>query len=194
MKLIAALGNPGKEYENTRHNAGFRFIDAFANQEGLTFNKNKFNGIYTEFNYNGEKIILLKPQKYMNLSGEVIRDFLNFYKIPVENLLVITDDLDTPVGMLKIKMKGSSGGHNGLKNIEQNLKTNNYKRLKIGISNNKDTDKIDYVIGKVAKEELTLLNKNNIIASNIIYDYLDMTFDNFMNKYNKKNGDKNERI
>ena len=194
MKLIAALGNPGKEYETTRHNAGFRFIDAFANQEGLTFNKNKFNGIYTEFNYNGEKIILLKPQKYMNLSGEVIRDFLNFYKIPVENLLVITDDLDTPVGMLKIKMKGSSGGHNGLKNIEQNLKTNNYKRLKIGISNNKDTDKIDYVIGKVAKEELTLLNKNNIIASNIIYDYLDMTFDNFMNKYNKKNGDKNERI
>ena len=194
MKLIAALGNPGKEYENTRHNAGFRFIDAFANQEGLTFNKNKFNGIYTEFNYKGEKVILLKPQKYMNLSGEVIRDFLNFYKIPVENLLVITDDLDTPVGMLKIKMKGSSGGHNGLKNIEQNLKTNNYKRLKIGISNNKDTDKIDYVIGKVAKEELTLLNKNNVIASNIIYDYLDMTFDNFMNKYNKKNGDKNERI
>ncbi len=194
MKLIAALGNPGKEYENTRHNAGFRFIDAFANQEGLTFNKNKFNGIYTEFNYKGEKVILLKPQKYMNLSGEVIRDFLNFYKIPVENLLVITDDLDTPAGMIKIKMKGSSGGHNGLKNIEQNLKTNNYKRLKIGISNNKDTDKIDYVIGKVAKEELTLLNKNNIIASNIIYDYLDMTFDNFMNKYNKKNGDKNERI
>lgn len=194
MKLIAALGNPGKEYENTRHNAGFRFIDAFANQEGLTFNKNKFNGIYTEFNYKGEKVILLKPQKYMNLSGEVIRAFLNFYKIPVENLLVITDDLDTPAGMIKIKMKGSSGGHNGLKNIEQNLKTNNYKRLKIGISNNKDTDKIDYVIGKVAKEELTLLNKNNIIASNIIYDYLDMTFDNFMNKYNKKNGDKNERI
>ena len=194
MKLIAALGNPGKEYENTRHNAGFRFIDAFANQEGLTFNKNKFNGIYTEFNYKGEKVILLKPQKYMNLSGEVIRDFLNFYKIPVENLLVITDDLDTPAGMIKIKMKGSSGGHNGLKNIEQNLKTNNYKRLKIGISNNKDTDKIDYVIGKVAKEELTLLNKNNVIASNIIYDYLNMTFDNFMNKYNKKNGDKNERI
>ncbi len=194
MKLIAALGNPGKEYENTRHNAGFRFIDAFANQEGLTFNKNKFNGIYTEFNYKGEKVILLKPQKYMNLSGEVIRAFLNFYKIPVENLLVITDDLDTPAGMIKIKMKGSSGGHNGLKNIEQNLKTNNYKRLKIGISNNKDTDKIDYVIGKVAKEELTLLNKNNVIASNIIYDYLDMTFDNFMNKYNKKNGDKNERI
>ena len=194
MKLIAALGNPGKEYENTRHNAGFRFIDAFANQEGLTFNKNKFNGIYTEFNYKGEKVILLKPQKYMNLSGEVIRAFLNFYKIPVENLLVITDDLDTPAGMIKIKMKGSSGGHNGLKNIEQNLKTNNYKRLKIGISNNKDTDKINYVIGKVAKEELTLLNKNNVIASNIIYDYLNMTFDNFMNKYNKKNGDKNERI
>ena len=194
MKLIAALGNPGKEYENTRHNAGFRFIDAFANQEGLTFNKNKFNGIYTEFNYKGEKVILLKPQKYMNLSGEVIRDFLNFYKISVENLLVITDDLDTPAGMIKIKMKGSSGGHNGLKNIEQNLKTNNYKRLKIGISNNKDTDKINYVIGKVAKEELTLLNKNNVIASNIIYDYLNMTFDNFMNKYNKKNGDKNERI
>lgn len=194
MKLIAALGNPGQEYENTRHNAGFRFIDAFAKEEGLAFNKSKFGGSYTEFNYKGEKIILLKPQKYMNLSGEVIRDFINFYKIPVENLLVITDDLDIPAGSIKIKMKGSSGGHNGLKNIENHLKTNNYKRIKIGISNNKNTDKIDYVIGKVSKEELKLLNKYNSKAKEIIYDYLDYSFDNLMNKYNKKNGDNNERL
>lgn len=194
MKLIAALGNPGQEYENTRHNAGFRFIDALAKEEGLAFNKSKFGGLYTEFNYKGEKIILLKPQKYMNLSGEVIRDFLNFYKIPVENLLVITDDLDIPAGSIKIKMKGSSGGHNGLKNIENHLKTNNYKRIKIGISNNKNTDKIDYVIGKVSKEELKLLNKYNSKAKEIIYDYLDYSFDNLMNKYNKKNGDNNERL
>ena len=194
MKLIVGLGNPGKEYENTRHNAGFRFIDAFAPSKNLTFNKSKFGGLYTEFNYNGEKIILLKPQKYINLSGEVIYNFMNFYKIPVENLLVIADDLDIPAGSIKIKMKGSAGGHNGLNNIEQNLQTNNYKRIKIGISNDKNKDKIDYVIGKVSKEDLELLNKYNSKSKEIIYDYLNLSFDNFMNKYNKKNGDTNERL
>ena len=187
MKLIAGLGNPGKEYENTRHNAGFRFIDSFASNKNLTFNKTKFGGLYTEFNYNGEKIILLKPQKYINLSGEVIYNFMNFYKIPVENLLVIVDDLDTPAGFIKIKAKGSSAGHNGLKNIENHLKTRNYKRIKIGISNNSNIDKINYVIGSVPKEEYKLINKVNDEAENIIMDYLNMSFDNLMNKYNKKN-------
>ena len=190
MKLIVGLGNPGKQYENTRHNAGFRFIDAFASSKNLTFNKSKFGGLYTEFNYNGEKIILLKPQKYINLSGEVIYSFMQFYKIPIEDLLVIVDDLDTPAGSIKIKAKGSSAGHNGLKNIENHLKTKEYKRIKIGISNNKNIDKINYVIGSVSKEEFKLINKINDDAENIIMDYLNMSFDNLMNKYNKKNGDK----
>lgn len=184
MKLIAGLGNPGKEYEKTRHNAGFRFIDEYVKEKKLEFNKEKFKGIYTTFNYNDEKVILLKPQKYMNLSGEVIKSFLDFYKINTEDLLVICDDLDTEIGHLRLKYKGSSGGHNGLKNIEQNINTNEYKRVKIGISNNKDKDKIDYVIGKVSKEELEKMNSVNKYARELIEDFLTMNFDNVMNKYN----------
>ena len=186
MKLIAGLGNPGKDYESTRHNAGFRFIDEYAKSQNLTFDKEKFGGLYTQFNYNGEKVILLKPCKFINLSGEVIYNFMNFYKINIEDLLVIVDDMDTPAGSLKIKAKGSSGGHNGLKNIENHLKTKEYKRIKIGISNDKNIDKINYVIGRISKEELEKINKVNMLAKDIITDYLTMPFDNLMNKYNRK--------
>ena len=186
MKLIVGLGNPGKEYENTRHNAGFRFIEEYAKVNNLPFKKEKFKGIYTEFNKNGEKVILLKPQKYMNLSGEVVKQFLDFYKIKIDDLLVITDDLDTKIGHLKLKYKGSSGGNNGLKNIEQNIKSRDYKRVKIGISNNDKKDKIDYVIGSVSKEELNKINSVNKYAKDLIDDFLNMKFDNVMNKYNSK--------
>lgn len=186
MKLIVGLGNPGKEYENTRHNAGFRFIDSYAKAKNLSFNKEKFNGLYTDFLQNGEKIILLKPQKYMNLSGEVIKAYLDFFKIEVNNMLIIVDDLDTEVGKIKLRYKGSSGGHNGLKNIENHLKTQDYKRLKIGISNDKNKDSIDYVIGKVPVEELNLMNSVNKKAESLIDDFLSMNFDNVMNKYNSK--------
>ena len=184
MKLIVGLGNPGTEYENTRHNAGFKFIDNFAKANNLNFNKEKFNGLYTEFNYKNEKIILLKPQKYMNLSGEVVIKFKEFFKIPLENILIICDDLDTELGKIKIKYKGSSGGHNGLKNIESHLHSNEYKRIKIGISNNKDHDRIDYVIGKMPKHDLEILDKVTAKAPEIINDYLNISFDNLMNKYN----------
>ena len=186
MKLIVGLGNPGKEYENTRHNAGFKFIDEYAKSKGLTFNQNKFKGLYTTFINNGEKIILLKPQKYMNLSGEVVRDFVKFFKIKTDDILIICDDLDTPLGKIKIKYKGSSGGHNGLKNIEQNLNTNEYKRIKIGISNDKNEDRINYVIGKMPKEDLNKLNEVTSRSPEILEDYLNLKFDNLMNKYNTK--------
>ena len=184
MKLIVGLGNPGKEYENTRHNAGFKFIDKFAKENNLDFNKEKFDGLYTEFNYKGEKIILLKPQKYMNLSGEVVIKFKDFYKINLEDILIICDDLDIELGKLKLKYKGSSGGHNGLKNIENHLHTKEYKRIKIGISNNKDKDRINYVIGKMPKDELDILEKVTDNADKILKDYLELSFDNLMNKYN----------
>ena len=186
MKLIVGLGNPGKEYENTRHNAGFRFIDEYAKKNNLTFSKEKFKGLYTEFQKNNEKVILLKPQKYMNLSGEVVKQFINFFKIKIEDILIIVDDLDTEIGHLKLKYKGSSAGHNGLKNIEQNIKSKEYKRVKIGISNNKNKDKIDYVIGKVSKEELNKMNSVNKYSKELIDDFLTMNFDNVMNKYNSK--------
>lgn len=183
MKLIVGLGNPGKEYEDTRHNAGFKCIDKYAKYKNLNF-KEKFSGLYTEFNYNGDKVMLLKPQKYMNLSGEVVIKYKEFYKIDINDILIICDDLDTPLGKIKIKYKGSSGGHNGLKNIENHLHTNEYKRIKIGISNNKEADRINYVIGKMPKEELEQLEKVTDESINIINDYLSMSFDNLMNKYN----------
>lgn len=184
MKLIVGLGNPGKEYENTRHNMGFMAIDKFAKEHNTEFNKNKFNGLSTEVTINNQKAILLKPQSYINLSGEVIRKYVDFYKIDIKDILIISDDLDQQVGKLKIKYKGSSGGHNGLKNIELHLKTNEYKRIKIGISNNKKIDTKDYVLAKIDSETKDELNKVVDKVQDILNDYFYLTFDNLMNKYN----------
>ena len=170
MKLIVGLGNPGKEYSNTRHNIGFMCIDELARYFNVSFDSNKFNGLYTQFNYEGEKIILLKPQKY--------------FKIYLNDILIICDDLDTEIGTFRLRYKGSSGGHNGLKNIEINLSTSEYKRIKIGISNNKLIETKDYVLGKFSKKELELINPIIKNIPNIITDYFVLSFENLMNKYN----------
>ena len=184
MKLIVGLGNPGREYNKTRHNIGFMCIDKIAEYFQVNLDSNKFKGEYTQFNHKGEKIFLLKPGKYMNLSGEVIRDFVNFFKIDIKDILVICDDLDTKVGNYRLRYKGSSGGHNGLKNIELHLSTKEYKRIKVGISNDKTKDTKDYVLGKFTKEEMDLINLIIDKMPNIIEDYLKLPFDNVMNKYN----------
>ena len=184
MKLIVGLGNPGKEYNKTRHNIGFMCIDKIAEYFKVELNLNKFSGKYTQFNYNGEKIILLKPGKYMNLSGEVVREFVNFFKIDINDILIICDDLDTSVGKYRLRYKGSSGGHNGLKNIELHLSTKDYKRIKVGISNDKNIDTKDYVLGKFTKDEISLINPIIDKMPDIIEDYLKLPFDNVMNKYN----------
>lgn len=184
MKLIVGLGNPGKEYENTRHNIGFMVLDAIAKSLNISFNKSKFSGEYAETIIDGEKYIFLKPGKYMNLSGEVIRDYVNFFKIDIKDLLVIYDDLDTELGTYRLRLKGSSGGHNGIKNIELHLNTQVYNRIKIGISNNKRMDTKDYVLGKFNSEDMIILNKTFDIMVNIFNDYSKLSFDNLMNKYN----------
>lgn len=186
MKLIVGLGNPGKEYENTRHNIGFMVLDKYANKNGLSFQKEKFNGLYLDFQVNGEKVILLKPLSYMNLSGEVVRKFVDFFKIEIEDILIINDDLDLQIGTFKLKPMGSSGGHNGLKNIELHLATRNYKRLKIGISNNKMLDTKDYVLGKFTSLEQEQLNTVLDISLSIVDDFIKISFDLLMNRYNKK--------
>lgn len=186
MKLIVGLGNIGKEYDNTRHNIGFMTVDKIAEYFKVDFNKKKFNGSYCEIFYENEKVILLKPEKYMNLSGEVVKPFVDFFKINIEDILIISDDLDMPIGKIKLKYKGSSGGHNGLKNISLHLGTENFKRLKIGISNDKTRDTKDYVLGKFTKEELNNLNELLNEMPKIFIDYMNLTFDNLMNKYNKK--------
>lgn len=184
MKLIVGLGNPGKEYEKTKHNMGFMAIDEYAHSKNLEISKSKFNGLYTEFLNQGEKIILLKPQMYINLSGDVIKRYIDFYKIDIDDLLIISDDLDLEIGKIKIKYKGGSGGHNGLKNIESNLKSQNYKRIKIGISNNKNIDTKDYVLGKFGTQDNKTIKDTIDKFPQIIDDYLNMSFDNLMNKYN----------
>lgn len=184
MKLIVGLGNPGKEYEYTRHNIGFMALDEYAKVKGLDFNKTKFDGLYLDTIINGEKCILLKPLKYMNLSGEVIKKYVDFYKISSSDVLIIHDDMDLDIGDFKIRYKGGSAGHNGLKNIESNLGTNEYKRIKIGISKNKNIDTVNYVLGKFSKSENLILSDVLKQISNIIEDFTKLTFENVMNKYN----------
>ena len=185
MKLIVGLGNPGKEYENTRHNIGFIFIDYFAEKNKITIDKEKFNGLYAQANINEEKVILLKPLSYMNLSGEVVRRFVDYFKIDINNILIISDDLDINFGKLRLRPDGSSGGHNGLKNIALNLNTEGFKRLKVGISNNKDIDTKDYVLGKFNKEEKETINNLKEQVSDILSDFITTDFDKLMCKYNK---------
>ena len=184
MKLIVGLGNPGKQYEKTRHNVGFLVIDKFIEENNIGNEKNKFNGIYYETIINNEKVIFLKPQQYMNLSGEVIKRFVDFYKININDILIISDDLDMDCGKIRLRLTGSSGGHNGLKNIEQHLNTKDYKRLKIGISNNKDFDTKDYVLGKFSKEEIDKIDNSIATSIKIINEFLILDFDKLMNKYN----------
>ena len=188
MKLIVGLGNPGKEYENTRHNIGFIMLDKYINYKNIDDNwKSKNNGLYIQSTISSEKIIFLKPQSYMNLSGEVVRNFVNFFKIDLSDILVISDDLDLNVGNFKLKDKGSSGGHNGLKDIEKKFGSQNYKRLKIGISNDKNRDTKDYVLGKFSKEDINTYNELFNDIKKVIDDYLNMDFSSLMNKYNRKN-------
>jgi aminoacyl-tRNA hydrolase len=184
MKLIVGLGNPGKEYENTRHNMGYLFVDYYLNKKGINIEwKEKFNGIYLDTVIDGEKIIFMKPLTYMNLSGEAVRKYLDYFKIDVSDLLVVVDDLDLEVGNYKIKNNGSSGGHNGLKNIELHIGTQNYKRFRIGISNT-TYDVKDYVLGKISvKDYYDVFD----ILSDVLDRFYNTSFDILMSKYNRKN-------
>lgn len=184
MKLIVGLGNPGREYAKTRHNVGFMILDNYCEKNNLYFDANKFNGLYSQTFINNEKVIFLKPQKYMNLSGEVVRDFVHYFKIDIKDILIINDDLDIKMGKYKLKANGSSGGHNGLKNIGEQLGTFEYKRLKIGISNNKKMETKDYVLGNFNNEEINILNSIIKVSENIINDFVNMSFDLLMTKYN----------
>ena len=187
MKLIVGLGNPGKEYEKTRHNIGFIFIDALAEKLNVSIDKEKFNGLYTTTIINGEKVILLKPLSYMNLSGEVVIRFKEFYKIDIKDILVISDDLDMEFGKIRLRQNGSSGGHNGLKDIEQKLGTKNYKRLKIGISNNKMIDTKDYVLGRFSEQEIEIIENLKSKVTSLLLDFInEVEFTDLMSKYNGK--------
>lgn len=185
MKLVFGLGNPEKKYEKTRHNCGFRAIDFYAKKNNLNF-KNKFNSSYTENIVNGEKIVLVKPLTYMNLSGNSVREFVNFYNIELKDLLIIYDDVDFEIGTFKIKRGGSSGGHNGIKNIIENLKTEDIQRIRIGISKN-SIPLMDYVLGKFSTDEDKLLESILPTISNVIDDFATKDINQLMEKYNRNN-------
>ena len=196
MKLIVGLGNPGKEYEKTRHNMGFMIIDSFAQKNNVAIDRKKYNGLYGELSLNGEKIILLKPQTYMNLSGECVQQIVNYFKIKVEDILVINDDLDLAIGRIRLRRNGESAGHNGLKNIELHLGTKDFKRLKIGISKNKEIDTKDYVLGKFSKDELNIIEEIKTVTDHLLEDFITIDFEKLMSKYNGTNftGEKDELI
>ncbi|MDU5105150.1 aminoacyl-tRNA hydrolase [Clostridium sp.] len=152
MFLIVGLGNPGKEYDGTRHNIGFEAIDSLGRKYSIDLNKSKFKGVCGEGFIEGKKVILLKPTTYMNLSGESIREVINFYKIDNNNIIVIYDDISLEIGKLRIREKGSAGGHNGIKSIIANLSTDVFPRIKIGVGQPKG-DLVSHVLGRFNKEE-----------------------------------------
>ncbi len=185
MYLIVGLGNPEEEYGETRHNMGFNAINKIAEQYNIKINKNKFQGIYEIANIENHKTILLKPQTYMNLSGNSVKEIVDFYKIEKEKIIIIYDDMDIEPGKIKIRKKGSAGGHNGMKSIIQMLGTDEFARIRIGIGrpNNKGND-INYVIGKIPKEEITKLEEGIEKAKEATIEILKNNIDTAMNKFN----------
>ena len=173
MKLIVGLGNPGSQYANTRHNCGFMVLDRFAENHGVDFKLNaKLKGEIGQITLNGEKAILLKPMTYMNLSGESVILVKNFYKIDVDDILVICDDLDSRLGRLRLRAKGSAGGHNGLKNIALHLSTEEYKRLKIGIDRDENISVVDWVLKKFSNDDMAIMNGAFDEAAKAVEDFV----------------------
>ena len=157
--LIVGLGNPGQKYEKTRHNMGFLTVDLLAEKQGVKLNKVKFKSAYNIMTFAGAKCLVMKPQTYMNLSGEAVREAVQFYKLPADHVLVIYDDISLPVGKLRVRPTGSAGGHNGIKNIIAHLGTQDFPRVKIGTGApaGGGADMIDWVIGEPSKAEKKVL-------------------------------------
>lgn len=185
MKLIVGLGNPGKKYENTRHNTGFAVIDRTLAKLNVELDKNKFNADYTMINRNGEKIYFLKPLTYMNLSGEAVVPFMKYFGIEPEDLVVIHDDLDLPVGKIRLRQSGSCGGQNGMRNIIDLLGDSNIKRIRVGIGKDPLIPVVDYVLGKTKKEDLEVYNQALDKASDALIYWLDHDdFSKVMSNFN----------
>lgn len=186
MKLIVGLGNPGKEYENTRHNVGFMIIDKYCGAEKFS---NKFNGLYLEKNINGEKIIFLKPQSFMNLSGDVVKPFIDYYKIDLIDVMIIHDDLDLQTGIFRLKTNSSSGGNNGVKSIIERCGSKEFNQFKIGISHNKQIDTKNYVLGRFSADEKKLLDNIMSKSNEIIEYFISNGIEKTMNRYNGENNE-----
>lgn len=188
MYLIVGLGNPGKEYDMTRHNIGFEVIDYMSYKNNVKLNKLKFKAVYGEMNINGEKVYLVKPQTYMNLSGESVREFCAFYKIPPENVLVIFDDISLETGRIRLRAKGSDGGHNGIKSIIYQLKSDKFPRIKVGVGAppHKDYDLADFVLGRFSKEDIPVMEDAIKKSADAAAAIIEQGMEKAMNRYNTK--------
>lgn len=185
MYLIVGLGNPEEEYSNTRHNMGFDTVNKIAKEYKIEINKNKFKGLYGTGIIENEKVILLKPQTYMNLSGESIVEAIKFYKIDIKKIIVIYDDIDVKPGKIKIRKKGGSGSHNGMKSVINCLGSQEFSRIRVGIGMPEHkNDMINYVIGKVPNEEFEKLDEGTKIAKEAVVEIIKNGIDIAMNKFN----------
>ena len=186
MILIVGLGNPGKQYEQTRHNIGFDVIDYMANKYNIDVNREKFKGICGEGFIENKKVILLKPLTYMNLSGESIRELANFYKLEDDEIIVVYDDISLDIGRLRIREKGSAGGHNGIKSIIQNLGGDKFPRVKVGVGQPKD-NLVNHVLEKFSKEDREHIEKVIPVVSDAIVEIVKNDAKESMNKFNGVN-------
>ena len=184
--LIVGLGNIGDEYRNTRHNIGFMVLDALAKASNIVFSDKRY-GAVANMSLKGKQLLLLKPSTYMNLSGNAVRYWMQQEKIPLENVLIIVDDLALPIGTLRLKGKGSDAGHNGLKHIAATLGTQNYSRLRFGIGNDfPKGGQIDFVLGEFDDEAKKILPERISLAGEIIKSFCLAELNNTMNQYNNK--------
>ena len=187
MKLIVGLGNPETDYAKTRHNMGFNVINKLATEYGIEVTKSKFKGLYGTGTIEGEKVILLKPQTYMNLSGESVVEAMNFFKIPIEDIIVIYDDMDVEPELIRIRKKGDPGSHNGMKSVTELLGSTEFARIRVGIGKPEyKTDMINYVIGYIPDEEVEKLDKGTTLAKEAVIEMMKNGIDSAMNKFNKK--------
>lgn len=193
MYVIVGLGNPGKNYRDTRHNVGFKAVDLLGERNSIDINKIKFKSVYGEGLINGERVILLKPQTYMNNSGIAVREICEYFKVPTDKLLVIVDDIDIDFASVKIKKKGSGGTHNGLKSIIYHLKDDNFPRIKIGVGKKyEEQDLADFVLSKFAKDEIKDVEESIVNAAEAIETIVSDDLNKAMNKYNVKSSQAQE--
>lgn len=183
MKLIVGLGNPGKKYEHTRHNMGFDVLDLLADLAKIDVDKESFKGLIGRGKIFDQDVFLLKPQTFMNLSGESVRAVIDYFKIDIDDVLIIYDEMALPVGKIRLRNSGSSGGHKGMQNIIEHLGTENIKRIRIGIGE-PTYDVIDYVLSKPLKDELPLIDESIKEAVEAIKVYLKNNFDIAMSRFN----------
>lgn len=187
MYLIAGLGNPTKEYEKTRHNVGFDTIDILADKHGIGVMEKKHRALCGKGMIGGERVLLMKPQTFMNLSGESIRDAADFYKIMPEHMIIIYDDISLEAGQLRIRVKGSAGGHNGIKNIIAHLKTQEFPRIKIGVGAKPDRmDLADYVLSRFSQTDRVMMEDAFRAAADAVEMMLTEGAEAAMNQYNRK--------